>query len=170
MGIHTKEYMSGVNVSFVTHIYFFANINSSNGVFDTYTFKDILEQYYNDTILHFDLNVDENIIIIHFINTGSNNILMIRLSDINQLTGTKYGTYYQYSKEGCMSSQIQFTSSLIDNVYVLSDLRYRSSQRFLVALGTQNTISYTPTGDYNPATKKYVDDLVGNIETLLGGI
>ena len=30
-----------------------------------------------------------------------------------------------------------------------------------------NTTSYTPTSDYNPATKKYVDDQVGNINTIL---
>ncbi len=33
-----------------------------------------------------------------------------------------------------------------------------------------NTVSYTPTSNYHPATKKYVDDIVGDIETLLGGI
>jgi len=37
-------------------------------------------------------------------------------------------------------------------------------------LHKQNTSAYTPTGDYNPATKKYVDDTLGDIETLLGGI
>lgn len=30
-------------------------------------------------------------------------------------------------------------------------------------LCTQNTMAYTPTSDYNPATKKYVDDAVANI-------
>lgn len=30
-----------------------------------------------------------------------------------------------------------------------------------------NTTAYTPTSDYNPATKKYVDDQVGNINTIL---
>lgn len=30
-----------------------------------------------------------------------------------------------------------------------------------------NTTSYTPTSDYHPATKKYVDDQVGNINTVL---
>lgn len=30
------------------------------------------------------------------------------------------------------------------------------------SLGTGNTQEYTPTGDYNPATKKYVDDTVNN--------
>lgn len=38
-------------------------------------------------------------------------------------------------------------------------------------LGVQNTVSYTPTGNYNPATKKYVDDsissAVGDINTIL---
>ena len=30
-----------------------------------------------------------------------------------------------------------------------------------------NTTEFIPTSDYHPATKKYVDDLVGNIETVL---
>lgn len=33
-----------------------------------------------------------------------------------------------------------------------------------------NTTSFTPTWDYNPATKKYIDDLVWNVETLLAAI
>ena len=33
-----------------------------------------------------------------------------------------------------------------------------------------NTVQYTPTADYNPATKKYVDDTVAAaITTALGG-
>lgn len=32
-----------------------------------------------------------------------------------------------------------------------------------IPLGTRNTASFTPTGDYNPATKKYVDDAVAGI-------
>ena len=34
-------------------------------------------------------------------------------------------------------------------------------------LSSDNTIMYVPTSDYNPATKKYVDDQVGNINTVL---
>lgn len=34
-------------------------------------------------------------------------------------------------------------------------------------LTRDNTGVYTPTGNYNPATKKYVDDQVGNINTIL---
>ena len=34
-------------------------------------------------------------------------------------------------------------------------------------LSSDNTIMYVPTSDYNPATKKYVDDQVGNINAVL---
>lgn len=34
-------------------------------------------------------------------------------------------------------------------------------------LSSDNTVVYVPTSDYNPATKKYVDDQVGNINTVL---
>ena len=33
-----------------------------------------------------------------------------------------------------------------------------------------NTTAYTPTANYHPVTKKYVDDIVGNIETLLAAL
>ena len=37
-------------------------------------------------------------------------------------------------------------------------------------LSKTNTTSYTPTGDYHPATKKYVDDSIASaITTTLGG-
>lgn len=38
------------------------------------------------------------------------------------------------------------------------------------SLNTDNTISYTPSADYHPATKKYVDDIVGDINSLLDTI
>lgn len=34
-------------------------------------------------------------------------------------------------------------------------------------LGIGNTLEYTPTSNYNPATKKYVDDQIGSINTVL---
>lgn len=37
-------------------------------------------------------------------------------------------------------------------------------------LSKYNTTSYTPTGDYNPATKKYVDDFVNGFSTTLSGL
>ena len=37
-------------------------------------------------------------------------------------------------------------------------------------LSKTNTTSYTPTGDYNPATKKYVDDSISGFSTTLSGL
>lgn len=38
------------------------------------------------------------------------------------------------------------------------------------ALSKTNTTSYTPTKDYHPATKKYVDDQIGDINTILATV
>ena len=45
------------------------------------------------------------------------------------------------------------------NCYVLKD---KTS-----ILGLNNNVTYVPVNDYNPSTKKYVDDMVGNINTIL---
>jgi hypothetical protein len=58
----------------------------------------------------------------------------------------------------------------VTNVFTASVDKIRYISNTANFLGTNNTTSYTPTGDYNPATKKYVDDIVGDIESLLGGI
>lgn len=60
-----------------------------------------------------------------------------------------------------------FTNNVItsfqDNVFKISVTPIR-------LLPTDNTISYTPTNDYNPATKKYVDDTIASaITTSLEG-
>lgn len=38
---------------------------------------------------------------------------------------------------------------------------------YLPVLGKKNKAEYVPTEDYHPATKKYVDDIVGDINTIL---
>ena len=56
---------------------------------------------------------------------------------------------------------------LINSVQLKGDV----SLSALGILGKNNAESFTPTGDYNPATKKYVDDsinaIVGSINTVL---
>lgn len=54
-----------------------------------------------------------------------------------------------YSNENLGEGTIRF-----DNAGVGKEIRFGSP------LGIDNTQEYTPTGDYNPATKKYVDDAV----------
>lgn len=54
-------------------------------------------------------------------------------------------------------------------VWNVADIMIYYQQKVGV-LSTGNTTSYTPSWDYNPATKKYVDDIVGDIETLLANL
>lgn len=50
----------------------------------------------------------------------------------------------------------------------ITNMRYASIENSKgKVLTTKNTTSFTPTSDYNPATKKYVDDQVGVINTIL---
>lgn len=41
-----------------------------------------------------------------------------------------------------------------------------TDRNMLMGLTIENTVAFTPTSDYHPATKKYVDDLVSTISTL----
>ena len=62
-----------------------------------------------------------------------------------------------------------------DNKFTCTTIRYTEVFNKTVedittddkVLTKTNTSSYTPTADYHPATKKYVDDQVGNINTVL---
>lgn len=74
-----------------------------------------------------------------------------------------YGTYieepidisgYTNSYQFYITGTLDTTAQTFKTTKVQFD---RNSKRVLL---TNNTLSYTPTGDYNPATKKYVDDQV----------
>lgn len=51
-----------------------------------------------------------------------------------------------------------------NGVYTISMVGFRTRPREVDCLIINNTKAYTPIGDYNPATKKYVDDAVANID------
>lgn len=61
---------------------------------------------------------------------------------------------------------IKITHSNWTATSVSANISYASS----TFLSKYNTSSYTPSADYNPATKKYVDDQVWDIATLLANI
>lgn len=77
-----------------------------------------------------------------------------------------------YTQTG-ITKMVTFT--LIDNVnayqwvYTLKNGIWSTAKSNVMdvigeeALAKDNTTEYTPTGDYNPATKKYVDDAVGDV-------
>lgn len=58
-------------------------------------------------------------------------------------------------------------TKLVNNNYALTPIYNFSKYAYFgkLALSTTNTHEYTPTGDYNPATKKYVDDAISSAIT-----
>lgn len=70
------------------------------------------------------------------------------LSDIND-AATARGNLGVYSK------------SQIDDALALAAVLYQSASGSV--LGTNNTLAYTPVGDYNPATKKYAEEASGGV-------
>lgn len=75
---------------------------------------------------------------------------------------TTAGAYIHYEPNMMM----QITDNVVTKLY-----NFNNGQRYVSQSGTllsdSNTYPYTPTGNYNPATKKYVDDQVGAINTIL---
>lgn len=54
--------------------------------------------------------------------------------------------------------------------YHLANEGYAKSTDLSNYLSKTNTTSYTPSADYHPSTKKYVDDAIGSISTSLAGL
>lgn len=101
-------------------------------------------------------------------------------TSLTKSSGTNY--YYFYSD---VTSEDQTSGTYIrigrnlrvdgtwnDDVFTCSAIRVDPSTKldYSQFLTSTNTTAYTPTGDYNPATKKYVDDSIASaITTTLGG-
>lgn len=101
---------------------------------------------------------------------SSSDTFIFRTNTIQASYCYLYGTYieepidssgYTRSYQFYITGTLDTTAQTFKTTKVKFD---RNSKRVLLA---NNTLSYTPTGDYNPATKKYVDDQVGNINTIL---
>lgn len=83
----------------------------------------------------------------------------------NKTTGTNYGNSYNIIN--CAMYVFTYDSPTGTYTYGGGSFLTYNEYTSLNVLGTSNTTAYTPTGNYNPATKKYVDDQVGSINTVL---
>ena len=74
--------------------------------------------------------------------------------------------YFDYSARKATFIQVRYDT---ENNRIIS---LRTQGQFFVKsfLSTTNNSEYTPTGDYNPATKKYVDDSIKNKEDLTNSL
>lgn len=76
-----------------------------------------------------------------------------------------YGINYHEMSELEVTASVQISG---EN-YSIASIAYHYNNSWALnsnnkILGMNNITAFTPTGDYNPATKKYVDDAVANIE------
>ena len=99
---------------------------------------------------------------------SSSDTFIFRTSTIQASYCYLYGTYieepidhngYTCSYQFYITGTLDTTAQTFKTTKVKFD---RNSKRVLL---TNNTLSYTPTGDYNPATKKYVDDTITAVIT-----
>ena len=72
---------------------------------------------------------------------------------------TKHGVRY-YDKSVFRLTFVLDNNKQVTNVLTVVQSKYNYIQNSADFLYVNNTTSYTPTGDYNPATKKYVDDSI----------
>ena len=123
-------------------------------------------------------NISKNINII--ISSTYNTVLFVPIyiskptSSSSNMTTSRYGLYISNGTNqpfGYKKISYKYDYNATTEKFTISDFRLTDAIQFIPVkseiITKNNTTSYTPTGDYNPATKKYVDDQVGNINTIL---
>lgn len=92
--------------------------------------------------------------------TKENNKLYLRFDYISSLSSSPYGYSRRLVKTYRLNAS--FSNNEIDVIGGSKELGYEYPEASSRVLGINNTQSFTPTGDYNPATKKYVDDSISS--------
>ena len=108
---------------------------------------------------------------------SSSDTFIFRISTIQASYCYLYGTYIEepidHNGYTC-SYQFYITGTLDTTAQTFKTTKVKFNNNYKSVLLTNNTLSYTPTGDYNPATKKYVDDAItsaiGTIESELSEV
>ena len=76
---------------------------------------------------------------------------------------SSYGIGYKCMKLLCVV--VPITDAIATNYYLNDRSLIIKENYYDGPLGLANTEKYTPTGDYNPATKKYVDDAIATLSS-----
>lgn len=146
------------------------NINTEIGNNSLGTLANVVQSVYNDCISYIkDVNLT------HLIRIQALDDVLLEWKFGNS-TSWSPKTYMSYVNIFYKNSGLIAKRTIYANPNLRSDGTIESWYNFswgdttLNALGTNNTTSYTPTADYNPATKKYVDDAIAAaITDALGG-
>ena len=82
---------------------------------------------------------------------------IFNVANVNDMLITWYGNQFAYTRS--------FYSTIMS--YNNNSDKFTITITKFEVLAKDNTYSYTPTSDYHPATKKYVDDTVANIDVTI---
>lgn len=138
-----------------------------------------LKNYKDDLTNLINNNINKHIIIfVH--DTSTNELLVSTLIFPNEIR-SYYDLYLYFGgisikqDNNICDSKIRKIIVVVDydvesGLYTVKDFDLSGYKELVLTnevLTKTNTMSYTPTANYHPATKKYVDDQVGNINTVL---
>lgn len=94
--------------------------------------------------------------------------LILNKADQNTILSAASGLFYMLSDVKFVNNKyyyyrVEIRYTYENNIFTCTLIQFTKTQRDMLdiynALSKENTSSYTPTSDYNPATKKYADDL-----------
>lgn len=114
----------------------------------------------------------EHLVVKLFTNAEKTSYTFVNFSESTAGTAFKFSSMYGFptlldAKPLLVSNEyVQITSSSITAVAPTGGIIPYTTN----VLMKDNTTAFTPTSNYHPATKKYVDDIVGDIETALDAI
>ena len=168
-GIGIDIEQSGLDVTVSSVIYWNGTIDEDGNALAM--FQKIYDYYVENNVL-LDVRITKN--------PNKNQLFLIQCRIENsRVIFTFYGLNYLVNGyENPILYKASYQATLADNI--LSNLNrmpvdlfnfeiahvFNGTLTYRGCLDVQNSKSYTPTGDYNPATKKYVDDIVSTISTL----
>ena len=96
------------------------------------------------------------------------------INDMGNMGWYLYGTYTTFSTPADLKGLQEIYSiacsvggALVNGVYTATKAEFTSARKKYLPL--DNTVEYTPTSNYHPATKKYVDDVVAGVSGGSGG-
>lgn len=101
--------------------------------------------------------------------------LILNKADSNTILSAASGLFYMLSDVKFVNNKyyyyrVEIRYTYENNIFTCTMIQFDKTQRDMLdiynALSKENTTSFTPTNDYNPATKKYVDDSIATLPSL----
>ena len=135
------------------------------------TTKPILTESYNNVLIQLYDN-DNNLISSTSLRPKKVGTIYFNANEFMQMAVWFDATYTEgsglsHNTPGYVTSLLNISASKNTEEYInaIKDLRISVTLRHTNYLPKDNTVVYEPTSDYNPATKKYVDDSIANQPT-----